>query len=72
MNSRKKTDEAGSCRRAYTVAEVADMFGKNRSWVYRQIKKGKISAIIGYGVTLVSDREIKRLLGEDDEFGRPD
>jgi len=58
-------------RRAYTVAEAAAFFGKHRSWGYRQIEKGKIHAIIGYGVTLVSDREINRLLGEGEEFDRP-
>jgi len=57
-------NEKQNQRRAYTLAEVAQMFGKDRSWAYRQVKKKRITTITGYGATLVSQREIDRLLGD--------
>ena len=68
MNSGDKPD-GKSERLAYTLAEVAQMCGKQRSWAYRQFGKGRIKAVTGYGTALVSRREIERLLGEDGEPG---
>ncbi len=56
-----------SCRVAYTVAEVSAMFGKHRTWGHRQVKKGRIHAIDGFGVTLISAQELKRILNEADD-----
>lgn len=54
-------------REGYTVAAFSKLFGKERSWAYRQIKKGRVKTITGYGAALVSRREVERLLGEDGE-----
>ena len=51
-------------RRAYTLAELARMVGKDRSWAYRQVKKKRITTITGFGATLVARQEIERILGE--------
>ncbi len=59
MNTTAKT----SCRKAYTLAEFAQMFGRHRSWAYRQIKEGKIQTITGYGAVMVPAHEIDRILG---------
>lgn len=56
-------DQKKSERLAYTLAEVAQMCGKHRSWAYRQFRKGRIKAITGYGTALVSRQEIERLFG---------
>jgi hypothetical protein len=68
MNSGDNPDGNGE-RMAYTLAEVAQMCGKHRSWAYRQWEKGRIKAITGYGTALVSRREIERLLGDDADPG---
>lgn len=59
-----KNPEGPNGRVAYTVTEVSAMFGKHRSWGHRQIKKGRIRSIIGYGATMISDQEVKRILRE--------
>ena len=64
MNSPQIQNEASNTRRAYTLAEVAEMFGKHRSWSYRQSHAGRMTTITGYGVTMVSDEEVQRLLGK--------
>lgn len=40
------------------------MIGKHRSWVYRQVAKGRIRAITGYGSALIPASEIQRIFGE--------
>ena len=52
-------------RRAYTLAEFASMCGKHRSWAYRQVRKGEIKTISGYGTQMIPTHEIERILGED-------
>jgi hypothetical protein len=56
---KQKTSES---RRAYSLQETAAFFGKERTWAYRQVKAGRIKAITGFGVMLVSASEIERIL----------
>jgi hypothetical protein len=51
-------------RVAYSFEEFAGMIGKHRSWVYRQVAKGRIRAITGYGSALIPASEIQRIFGE--------
>lgn len=51
-------------RKAFTIAEFAAMFGKHRSWAYRQVRSGKIKTIVGFGNELVPASEIGRIVGE--------
>lgn len=66
MNSPQIQNKASNTRRAYTLAEVAEMFGKHRSWVYRQSHLGRMTTITGYGVAMVSEQEVRRLLGKSE------
>jgi hypothetical protein len=50
-------------RSAYTLAEVAEMFGRHRSWAYRLAKSGKIKTVKGYGAAIVPSYEIDKILG---------
>ena len=50
-------------RTAYTLQEVAQLFGKHRSWAYRMVREGRIKTITGFGSQLVSAHEIERILG---------
>lgn len=52
-------------RVAFTYAETAELFGRNRSWVYRMVQRGKLRAIIGYGAAMIPAAEIERLTGKD-------
>ncbi|MCH1498803.1 MAG: helix-turn-helix domain-containing protein [Akkermansiaceae bacterium] len=48
-------------RVAYSFAETAEMFGRERTWVYRQVKRGRIRAIIGFGAAMIPASEIERI-----------
>ncbi|QJE98001.1 helix-turn-helix domain-containing protein [Luteolibacter luteus] len=50
-------------RRAYSFEEVAAMLGKHRSWVYRQVAKGAITPITGFGAAMISAAEVNRITG---------
>jgi hypothetical protein len=49
-------------RLAYTLDETAAMFGKHRSWAYRQVRTKQLKVITGYGAMLVPRSEIERIL----------
>lgn len=40
------------------------MVGKERTWVYRQVAKGRIRAITGYGAAMIPASEVQRIFGE--------
>jgi hypothetical protein len=48
----------------YTPAQFAEVFGKERSWAYRQLYAGKVQAITQLGRTLIPKSEVDRLLKE--------
>ncbi len=52
----------------YTVAEFAALFGKERTWGYRQLLKGVIQAITGYGETMIPRSEYDRLLNDKKRY----
>jgi predicted site-specific integrase-resolvase len=48
-------------RAAFSFSEAAKLFGKDRSWVYRHVKNGKIRVIRGFGAMLIPASEIERI-----------
>ncbi len=48
----------------YTPAEFAEVFGKERTWGYRQLYAGKVNAITELGRTMIPKSEVDRLLAE--------
>ena len=54
---------AGPKRAGYSIAEVSSMFGKHRSWGYRQVWLGRIKVSMGFGEAIVSDDEVARIKG---------
>lgn len=56
---------------AYTLAQFANLFGKNRSWSYRLAASGKIKVVNGYGSALVPATEIDRLIGSEKKENQP-
>ena len=50
-------------RVAYDFDETAKKFGHDRTWVYRQVKAGRIRAITGFGKMLIPASEIERMVG---------
>ncbi|MDB4521418.1 helix-turn-helix domain-containing protein [Akkermansiaceae bacterium] len=57
----KNTKNNKSSRIAYSFAEFAEMVGKERTWVYRQVQKGRIRAVTGFGIAMVPAEEIERI-----------
>ena len=55
--------EIATCRKAYTLAEFAQLFGRHRSWAYRQARENRIKTITGYGAEMVPAHEVDRILG---------
>lgn len=52
-----------SYRKAFSLAEFAQLCGKHRSWAYRQAREGRIKTITGFGTVMVPAHEIDRILG---------
>jgi len=52
-------------RVSFSFAEFAEMVGKERTWVYRQVSKGRIRAITGYGAALIPASEVERIFGSE-------
>lgn len=50
-------------RVSYSFAEFAEMVGKEKTWVYRQVQKGRIRAITGFGAAMIPASEIDRIFG---------
>ena len=56
----------------YTPAEFAALFGKERTWGYRQLYAGKVKAITKLGQTLIPQSEVDKLLnGAERYLGAP-
>ena len=47
---------------AYTVAEFSALFGKEKTWGYRQLYAGNVEAISEFGTTMIPKSEADRLL----------
>jgi hypothetical protein len=65
MVATKSTKSKGK-RVSYSFAEFAEMVGKERTWVYRQVQKGRIRAITGYGSAMIPSSEIERIFGKEE------
>lgn len=62
MTATKRAKKPGE-RVSYSFAEFAEMVGKERTWVYRQVHKGRIRAITGFGAAMIPASEIDRIFG---------
>jgi hypothetical protein len=51
-------------RVSYSFAEFAEMVGKERTWVYRQVQKGRIRAVTGFGTAMIPASEVERIFGK--------
>jgi hypothetical protein len=66
MVATKSAKKSGK-RVSYSFAEFAEMVGKERTWIYRQVAKGRIRAITGYGAAMIPASEIERIFGTEVE-----
>ncbi len=66
-----ETPRSWGDRIAFSFEEVAQKFGSHRSWVYRQVKSGRLRTITGYGRLMISATEIERILSEKEEPNEP-
>ena len=53
-----------SNRAAYTPSEFAALFGREKTWTYRQIYSGRLKSIKGHGGQLIPVSEAERILSE--------
>ncbi len=60
MSATQRIKQPGG-RIAYSFAEFADKVGKERTWVYRQVAKGRLRAVTGYGAAMIPASEIDRI-----------
>ena len=60
MAATKRTKSPGD-RVSYSFAEFAEMVGKERTWVYRQVAKGRIRAVTGFGAAMIPASELDRI-----------
>ena len=61
----QSTSESGLAnRRAYTIAEAAELLGVHKVSIYRRIYSGDIKVLSGFGRLMISDTELDRFLGK--------
>ena len=41
------------------------MVGREKTWVYRQVRSGRIRAITGFGASMIPASEIDRIFGSE-------
>lgn len=49
-------------RVAYSFAEFAALFGKERTWTYKLAAKRKIRVLRGYGKAMIPASEVERIM----------
>jgi len=62
MSATQRAKKTGK-RVSYSFSEVAEMVGRERTWVYRMVAKGRIRAITGFGAAMIPATEIERIFG---------
>ena len=63
MSATKHAKKSGE-RVSYSFAEFAELNGKERTWVYRQVQKGRLRAVTGFGVAMIPASEVERIFGK--------
>ena len=56
---------------AYSPGEFAALFGKERTWTYRQLSAGKIKCIKDYGRTMIPASEAERIAKDTSQLKVP-
>jgi excisionase family DNA binding protein len=51
-------------RRAYTIAEAAELLGVHKVSVYRRIYSGEIKVLSGFGRLMIPETELEKFLGQ--------
>ena len=65
MEQNSSTSENGLAnRRAYTIAEAAELLGVHKVSVYRRIYSGEIKVLAGFGRLMIPDAELQKFLGD--------
>jgi len=54
---------------AYTPAEFAALFGKERTWGYRQIYAGKVNAVTIFGSIMIPVEEVEKVMAGASRYG---
>jgi excisionase family DNA binding protein len=63
MTQTLSTPENGLAnRRAYTIAEAAELLGVHKVSVYRRIYSGEIKVLAGFGRLMIPEAELQKFL----------
>ena len=54
---------------SYTPAEFAALFGKERTWGYRQIYAGKVNAVTVFGSIMIPVEEVEKAMKGASRYG---
>jgi hypothetical protein len=55
-------------KRAYTPAEFAALFGREKTWAYRMLYSGKVNGITDYGRIMIAASEAERISSEGTRY----
>ena len=63
MSTLKKNIKSAP-RVSYSYAEFAELVGKEKTWVYRQVAKRRLRSITGFGYGMIPASEVQRIFGQ--------
>jgi excisionase family DNA binding protein len=64
MKTQSTSENGLANRRAYTIAEAAELLGVHKVSVYRRIYSGEIKVLAGFGRLMIPDSELQKFLGD--------
>ena len=68
MKNSDTSDNSLAARRAYTIAEAAQLLGCHKASVYRRLYAGEIKVLKGFGQLRIPASEIDRFLNRVTEY----
>ncbi|HWY91809.1 MAG TPA: helix-turn-helix domain-containing protein [Chthoniobacterales bacterium] len=68
MKNTSTTENGLATRRAFTIAQAAELLGVHKVSVYRRIYSGEIKVLKGFGRLTIPASELDRFLSQVEEY----
>jgi hypothetical protein len=68
LNAYMESISTSPSRRAYSLAEAADLCGVSYHTIYRAVCRGHLKRLSGFGRLMVSDQELNRFLSRAEQY----